>query len=262
MTEAKPKPTALTARQGAVELDARPLQKRVGLLVLSTDHTTEPDFRRMVASDGIGVYANRIAFSNPTTPESLRDMQPSLAEGAALILPGEELDAICYSCSSASMVMGDEEVEAAIGQGKPGTPVVTPAAAAVRGLRQFGASRISILAPYTRETSAAIAGYFEDRLFDIRSFVYLGLEDDREMARISPEALIRIAAESVTPNAEALVIACTALRAAPVAAAVERETGRPVVTSNLASAWNCLRLCGDLSPRLELGSLMTLQLPD
>ncbi|TIP61863.1 MAG: ectoine utilization protein EutA, partial [Mesorhizobium sp.] len=25
-------------------LDARPLQKRVGLIILATDHTTEPDF--------------------------------------------------------------------------------------------------------------------------------------------------------------------------------------------------------------------------
>ncbi|TIY00902.1 MAG: ectoine utilization protein EutA, partial [Mesorhizobium sp.] len=37
-------------------LDARPLEKRVGLIILATDHTTEPDFRRMVASDRIGVY--------------------------------------------------------------------------------------------------------------------------------------------------------------------------------------------------------------
>ena len=28
-------------------LDVRPLEKRVGLIILATDHTSEPDFRRM-----------------------------------------------------------------------------------------------------------------------------------------------------------------------------------------------------------------------
>ena len=36
--------------------------------------------------------------------------------------------------------------------------------------------------------------------------------------------------------------------------------GRPVVTSNEATAWTCLRLCGDGTPRPEFGRLMTLSL--
>ena len=53
-------------------------------------------------------------YANPTTPENLRKMQPELTAGAGLILPGESLDAICYSCTSASVVIGDETIEAAI----------------------------------------------------------------------------------------------------------------------------------------------------
>ena len=69
-------------------LDDRPLEKRVGLIILATDHTTEPDFRRMVASERTGVYVARIPYANPTTPENLRKMQPELTQGAGLILPG------------------------------------------------------------------------------------------------------------------------------------------------------------------------------
>ena len=53
-------------------LDDRPLEKRVGLIILATDHTTEPDFRRMVACEQTGVYVARIPYANPTTPENLR----------------------------------------------------------------------------------------------------------------------------------------------------------------------------------------------
>jgi maleate isomerase len=241
-------------------LDPRPLKKRVGLIVLATDHTSEVDFARLVASEDIGVYGARIPYANPTTPENLRKMQPALTEGAALILPGEPLDAICYSCTSASVVIGDAEIEAAIQTAKPGVPVVTPPMAAMRGLRAFGASRISILTPYTVETSRPMAAYFAGHGFDIVSFTCLGFEDDREMARIRPAALVDLAREATHPDAEALFISCTALRAALVAVEIEKTIGRPAVTSNQASAWNCLRLCGDDTAHPEWGRLMTLPL--
>jgi maleate isomerase len=236
--------------------DERPLKKRVGLIILATDHTTEPDYQRMVASEEIGVYVARIPFANPVTPENLRRMQPSLTEAAALILPDEKLDAICYSCTSASVVIGDEEIAAAIHRAKPGVPVVTPPLAGVRGLKALGARRISVLTPYTVETSRPMAEYFSRHGFEIASFSCLGLEDDREMARISPSSLVERAVEATAQDAEALFISCTALRAASVVAEIEVRIGRPVVSSNLASAWNCLRICGDERPRPGLGRLM------
>ncbi len=241
-------------------LDARPLHKRIGLIILATDHTTEPDYRRMVANEDLGIYVTRIAFTNPVTTESLRRMQSSLTEAAALILPDEELDAICYSCTSASVVIGDVEIEAAFRRAKPGVPVVTPPAAGVRGLRALGARRISVLTPYTTGVSRPMLKYFERAGFEIESFTCLELDDDREMARIAPASLIELATSAMAPGAEALFISCTSVRAAGVAAQIEKRIGRPVVTSNLASAWNCLRLCGDAAPRPQLGRLMTLPL--
>jgi maleate isomerase len=188
-------------------------------------------------------------------------MQPELAAGAALILPDESLDAICYSCTSASVVIGDAEIEAAIGSAKPGVPVVTPPMAGVRGLNALGAKKISILTPYTVETSRPMAAYFAARGFDILSVTCLGFEDDREMARIAPAAIVDLAREATHAEAEALFVSCTALRGALAVAGMEQAIGRPVVTSNQASAWNCLRLCGDETPRPEFGRLMTLPLP-
>ena len=242
-------------------LDPRPLEKRVGLVILATDHTTEPDYQRMVASGRIGVYVARIPYANPTTPENLRKMQPTLTSAAALILPDETLDAICYSCTSASVVIGDAEIEAAIQAAKPGVPVVTPPMAAMRGLKALGAKKISVLTPYTVETSRPMAAYFAGHGFDIASFTCLGYDDDREMARIAPASLVELARQAMHAEAEALFVSCTALRSALAAVGMEEAIGRPVVTSNQATAWNCLRLCGDDLSRPEFGRLMTLQLP-
>ena len=251
---------ALASR--APMLDDRPLEKRVGLIILATDHTTEVDFQRMVASDRIGVYATRIPYANPVTPKNLRAMQPSLTAGAALILPDEPLDVVMYSCTSASVVIGDAEVKAAVKAAKPAAAVVTPTAAAVSALKAFGAKRISVLTPYTIETSKPMADYFVALGFDIARFTCLGLTDDREMARISPSEIVAFAKEATAPDCDALFISCTAVRAAGVAAEIEAAIGKPVVTSNLATAWACLRLCGDGAARPELGRLMTLAYPD
>lgn len=241
-------------------LDDRPLEKRVGLIILATDHTTEPDFRRMVASERVGVYVARVAYANPTTPENLRKMQPLLTAGAGLILPGEDLDAICYSCTSASVVIGDSEIERAIQAVKPGVPVVTPPLAAVAGLKALGARRISILTPYTVETSRPMASYFSRHGFEIDRFTCLGFDDDREMARIAPASLVELAREATASQSDALFISCTALRAALAIPAIEAAIGRPAVSSNQATAWQCLRLTGDVAAHPEFGRLMTLPL--
>lgn len=243
-----PNPLAL-----ALSFDARAIEKRVGLILLGTDHSTEADFARLVASSRVGLFATRVEYANPVTPENLRRMEPRLAEAAATILPGEALDVVCFSCSSASVVIGDEAVDAAIQRGKPGVAVVTPPSATLEALHALETRRISILTPYTVETSEPMAGYFERHGLEIASFSCLGLDDDREMARISRASLIEAMIAATAPDAEALFVSCTALRAASVAAEVEASIQRPVVTSNQATAWACLNRCGIL-PASGLGA--------
>ena len=69
-----------------VTLDDRPLSRRVGLVTLATDHTTEVDFA-VLPPRGIGVYATRIPFANPVTPETLAAMAGDVTQAAALIHP-------------------------------------------------------------------------------------------------------------------------------------------------------------------------------
>jgi maleate isomerase len=242
---------------GPPPLDPRPVEKRIGLIVLATDHTPEVDFQRLAARDRIAVHVNRIPYANPTTPDNLRAMQPRLTEAAALILPGEDLDVMAFCCTAASVVIGDRVVEQAVQSAKPGVIVVTPAAAAVRGLRALGARHISVLTPYTIETGTPMADYFEHHGFVLDRFTCLGLTDDRHMARIEQKALVELAVQATAAQSDALFVSCTSVRAASVAAAIEEAIGKPVVTSNQATAWACLRICGAQSSRGQNGQLMS-----
>lgn len=241
-----------------LRLDDRQVEKRIGLISLATDHTTERDFTRMCPHDRVGIYCNRILNENPTTPENLRRMQPRLAEGAALILPDEPLDVIYYSCTSASAVLGNDVVVSTVQAGKPGTPVVTPTGAADRALRTLGAHRLSILTPYIPETSAAVADYFAGQGYDVVSLECFGMKDDREMARVSADTIFEAGCNALATDADALFISCTALPAACVAQRIENETGRPVVTSNQAGCWLTLHTAGIADPVAGYGRLLTL----
>lgn len=240
-----------------LNLDGYTERKRIGLMILSTDHVTEGDFYRLVPRDGIDVYATRVPFANPVTRENLRAMQPALTEGAALILPGESLDVVMYSCTSASVMIGDEAIVTSLRTAKPDATIVTPTIAVIAALKALKAKRISLLAPYTVEVSEAMATYFSDRGFIIDAVTCLGLTDDREMARISHDEIVQLGKMAMPQDSDALFISCTGMRAAAVVKRIETSIGKSVVSSNLATAWMCSRLCGNADVRPELGSLMS-----
>lgn len=252
--------TQIATAPRSPRLDPRPFPHRIGLITLATDHTIEMDFASIVAPRDIGVHVNRIAFANPVTPATLAAMQPDLAAAAALILPDEELDAVVYGCTSASVVIGDAAVRAGIAEGKPGAAVVTPVSAVLAGLRAMGARKLSVLTPYSVETSTPMARMFEAEGMELQRFTCMNLLDDREMARVPVDEIIAFAREAVAPGSEALFISCTAVRAAGVIDRIEAACGVPVLSSNYAAAWNVLRLCGDRSAAAP-GHLMTLDLP-
>ena len=100
---------------------ARPLARRVGLIILATDQTSEPDFRRMADRAGrIGVLCD------PRTPMPTRRRPTICAHAAdadatapALILPGELRRRSAIACTAASAVIGEAEVAAAINGPSP-----------------------------------------------------------------------------------------------------------------------------------------------
>ncbi len=217
---------------------------RFGLIVLATDLTSEKDMYRLMPDTNVSLHATRVAFANPTTPDSLLKMGPLLTDAANLLAPGEPLAAICYSCTAASVVIGDDVVTQAIQKARPGVPVVTPTGAARMAFNALGISHLAVLTPYTLATSEPMAGYFSQHGLDVTRFECLGIEDDREMARVSKQTIIDAALAVDNTDAEALFVSCTALPAIGVIAGIEEHIGKPVITSNQASAWAMARLGG------------------
>lgn len=230
---------------------------RLGLLLLSTDLTTEQDFALMRRDDRLRLHTTRMEYANPVTPKNLRAMTPRITEAAGTLPPETPLKAIYYSCTAATAVIGDDVVLDAVHAACPGVPVVTPLNAAFAALRALNAGSISILAPYMAESVRPVADAFEGQGFTTRNVLGLGLDDDRDMARLTPETLVEAAVQAHSPGADALFISCTALRSCEVVSRVEERIGCPVVTSNQAAVWRLFSMAGLVMPGREYGQLMT-----
>ncbi|MDD9877021.1 MAG: aspartate/glutamate racemase family protein [Magnetovibrio sp.] len=219
---------------------------RIGLIALATDFNSETDLRRMLPA-GVDLFTNRVLNANPLTLENLRAMAGDITRAASGILPGLGVDVMIYGCTSGTAAIGDAEIERLVRVAQPDVPVTNPVAAASAALNAFDARRISVLTPYNDEVNGAIVESFQGQGFEIANIEGFGLDDDIEMTGLPVAAIAEAALQVCAPDADALFISCTAIRAAAVIDAVERKLAKPVVTSNQALVWHSLRLMGSAS---------------
>lgn len=227
-----------------IALDDGPGRWRIGLIVLSNDYATEPDFMNMRPSNDVAIFTTRIANTPECTPDGLRQMAPKITDCAALLVPDGRLDAVAYSCTSGTAVIGYEGVRDRIQSARPSVPCITPITASLAALEKFDATRIAVLTPYVDDVNTVIHRHLTRAGKDIVAFSSFGIEDNEEMAALTPGAIYQAAIQADRQDAEALFISCTAIRAAEVVDRIEQALGKPVVTANQAMFWHALRAAG------------------
>ena len=238
------------------QLDAGPARHRIGLVALDSDIATERDFHAMLPPD-VMFHTSRIHCTNPITVENLRRQGPLLRDAVKLLLPGQRLDAVAYSCTSGTVALGYEGVASEIrAAGRPGIPVVTPITSAIAGFAQLGIRRISLLTPYLDSVNQAMRAFLEAHGIEVVNIGGFCMEDDREMARIPPDAIFDAALEVCAERTDALFISCTAIRAVEIIERAEAALGRPVLSSIQTLFWQSLREAGCFVPVPGFGRLL------
>lgn len=235
---------------------------RIGLIVLATDYTIEHEWRQvMTRLKGVALYHSRILNDWQITPETLRAMEPRIAQSTDVILPGADFDVIAYGCTSASMAIGEDKVFARIREARPNVECTTPITAAFAAFRALGARRIGVLTPYRADVNRIVASYIAARGFTVPVFGSFNEEDDNIVSRITPQSVKDgILAIKKRADIDAVFVSCTSVRLAEAAADIEREIGLPVTSSNHAMAWHALRLARFDEKLPEWGKLFTLPL--
>ena len=224
--------------------DGGPGAHRIGLVVLSNDYATERDFIRLMPGPEVALFTTRVENTPECTVETLRMMAPHIETAAGLIIPHGRLDVMVYACTSGTVVMGYERICELVRGARAGIPVVTPITASLAALDRFGARKLAVLTPYVDDVNAMIAEHLKAQGRDVVAFSSFGIEDNEVMAALPPGAILEAALEADRPEAEALFISCTAIRAVEAVERIEAALGRPVITANQALIWQALRWAG------------------
>jgi maleate isomerase len=222
----------------------------IGLIVLANDYTIEYEFQRILARDGVAVYANRIPMAPMVSLETLREMEAGVAATTDLILPGGHLDVVAYGCTSGTIAIGKEALFARIREARPGVECTTPIVAGVAGCAALGIERIALLTPYVEEVNLGMRAFIEAHGVAVPVMGTFNNPVDVEVARISGESLMAAILELGSGDVDGVFVSCTSLRVTPVLAAAEAALGKPVMSSNQALAWHALRL-GGVEDRIE-----------
>jgi len=233
---------------------------RIGLLSPPSNVVMEVDFYRSLPSD-ITVHTSHIYRSNRTVSRASMEETAGNAVQTALTLAQVRPDVLLYGHAASSYAGGpdgDRRLAASLHEAL-GVPVVTTAQAAVRCLRSIQAKRVAFLAPYPEPIARSGADFLCASGFEICTLRGMGIEqvaDLREVPlRTTYELAVTIAADA---NADALYICGTGIRTWDIVGQIERATGKPVVTANMAALWASLDTLG-LGDRYAFGDSRLLE---
>jgi maleate isomerase len=233
---------------------------RIGLIIPASNRLTEPHFNRY-APDGVEVNVTRLRMTGQHRVPLL-DLLPRIAEAAEL-LADAQCDVIVFHCTASSTEAGREGEARVLDtmRAATGRQATTTGAALLEALSALRARRIVALSPYMEESSAREIVFLEEAGLEVIRDRSLNLASSDEYLSVTPADWLRMIEEESNPDADAYLLSCTNIHSLDIIEAAERSTGKPVVASNQATLWTCLRMCGLQDTVPGLGRLFALDLP-
>jgi len=233
----------------------------IGVIDLATSTTVLHEFYQVVPAGVVPISSRLVLPGGEATAAALAAMTESAElETAAEQLAWARPRVIAFACTTGSLIKGpgwDKVLRDRI-EARTGIPATTTATAVLAAFERLGIRRLAVATPYLEELNRREREFFEAAGYEVVAIRGLGLRDDREIGALSPGTAYRLAREVDRPEAEGLFVSCTNFPALPAVAALEADTGKPVVTSNQATIWHALRLAGVREPRPGFGRLLEL----
>lgn len=230
---------------------------RIGVIVPATNTATEHEFWR-VLPDGVSLSAARAISSRAADQVERLSAYREQAIKGALEVAEVRPDIIVWACTSGSFVRGagyDRELSEAM-QAQVGIPVLTTSTAVIEALAALRITRLAVGTPYPQQVTDIEQRFFEDSVPGLRivSSAIIDVADPYSRGLITLEQAHDLALRANSAEAEAVFLSCTDLRTFEIIEMLERDLGKPVISSNLATLWATLRRL-KLRPRVEVGSL-------
>jgi maleate cis-trans isomerase len=229
---------------------------RIGLIIPAVNTLSEPQFNRF-APAALGVHITRARVSGEWK-RPLAEMGGEIAM-AAKLLSDCEPNLIVFHCTDTSMTQapdGEDRILDII-RDATGIGAVATSRLVLEALKSLELKRLVVLSPY--QSNENVIRYLRDHGFTVVHDVAVGL-NTIDFCKISPQRWFALAEKHDRTDAEGIFLSCTNTTQIDAIRDIERALGKPVVNSNQAVLWGCLKrfksVLGPLPLMPELGRLM------
>ena len=212
---------------------------RLGLIVPSSNTALEMEIKIMAPND-ISIHWARTPLTIATL-DSMKKAEES-AEESAEMLSHADVDLICYGCTSAS-IFGWRHEKLLIRkiENVSGKPTVTADTSVIQALKELNAKSISIVTPYIEEVNLGEKAFFAENGFKVKNVNGMGIPDNLLVGRKDPKIAYNLVKKIDSNDVDTILISCTNLNSVKHIEELEKDLGKPIISSNSAILWAMLK---------------------
>ena len=235
---------------------------KLGFIVPPTNTVNEAEWSRIVAAlpAGVSLHAQRMPLHTDTTSAAGKQRLLDDIGAAAGELAKAGVDVIAYACTAGSMVLPMNTLTDAMQQ-MTGIPAVATAPSLVLAARALAMRRVALATPYHDALNEHEIHFLAACGIEVVNVRGLGIgaggpHEYVNIARTPKEKVFTHCQSADVPAADGMIVSCTDFATIEVLPRLERVLGKPVVSSNLATLWQALRVAG-LTDRVDgFGALL------
>jgi maleate cis-trans isomerase len=213
---------------------------RIGLIIPSSNRLTEPQLRYFAPPE-LGIHVTRLQMTGKWN-RPLSQLTDDI-ERAAGALADAKVDIVVFHCTGHAMEAGpeaDARTRERIARAT-GIEAMSTASAIGEAIAALGVKRLILMTPYEQDVNDHEVDYLRQIGVTVVHDVALALPGSDDYLAQPPERWVELAAQHARADADGYFLSCTNTTQIEAIAPIERELGKPVVNSNQAVLWACLK---------------------
>ena len=228
---------------------------KIGLIINSGQVITEPLYNR-VAPAGVGIYASRILVEESVLSNHLSMEREAFRAGRELATA--DVDCLAYCCTVSGILQGiegDKNFCLRLAE-ETGVPTTSTLTAMLEALEMLRLKKIVLISPYEEQTHDLEEKFLQANGFHLVKSRSMKISSRKQRTSTTPGEIFRFCRESWDEEADGLLISCMNFNAMPCLGTLEKDLGKPVLSSHSATLWKVLKMIGIREPITGYGRLL------
>ena len=216
---------------------------KVGVIVPSSNTTVEYEFNKIfnqINEHKITLHSSRIRLKGVTL-KGLEEMEKE-TERAAEELSTLSPNIISYACTTGSLFRGPKHHIEIIQRIEKiaNSPATATSGSVINALEKLKIKRLVLITPYIEEVNKKEIEFLLKNEFEVVKEAGMGIVENTKIGQVDPKEVYNFSINvlrKVNEDYDGVFISCTNLRTFEIIQQLEKEIGKPVISSNSATLW-------------------------